>query len=84
MRYREIVESETRTVIQKLKDLINHPNTEPTIKAMAEKKLAELVGKPRPVVLRNLRSDDAPVYRNSRGPGVIKDAKPKPWVPDAF
>jgi hypothetical protein len=43
MRAREILYEDSRSTIRKLEDLINHPNTEDTIKAVARSKLKLLV-----------------------------------------
>lgn len=40
-----IDEIDSRSVVQKLKDLIDNPSTNPNVKATAERKLAALTGR---------------------------------------
>lgn len=49
MRYRELFERNNQDIIDKLKFLINHPNTEETVKRAAIEKLKSLSPKPTPL-----------------------------------
>lgn len=80
--YEVLFESDDRSKIQKLKDVINHPSTEATVKEVAQKKLdlllASMPAEARPlriVIETNLTDDllDVP-YTNAKTAGQIYEA----------
>lgn len=79
--YEVLFESDQRSKIQKLKDVINHPTTEETVKAVAQGKLDALLASmppeaipPRIIIETNLTDDllDVP-YVGHRTAGQIYD-----------
>ena len=88
--YEVLFESDDRSKLQKLKDVINHPHTEPTVKAVAQNRLDVLLASlpaeaipPRIVIETNLTDDllDLP-YIGNKTAGQIYEAlsnlKPSP------
>jgi hypothetical protein len=80
--YEVLFESDERSKIQKLRDVINHPNTEETVKAVAQGKLNLLLSSmpaeppaPRIVIETNLTDDllDVP-YVGAKTAGQIYEA----------
>lgn len=80
--YEVLFETDQRSKIQKLKDVIEHPNTEATVKAVAQNRLDVLMASmpaeppaPRIVIETNLTEDmlDIP-YTNAKTAGQIYEA----------
>ena len=86
MRYHEISESRSSSVIQKLKDLIDHPHTHPNIREIAQNKLNDLTKQEKTekveVIRQKRHVDHNPVFRQNRGLGVVDNANTKPFIPD--
>lgn len=80
--YEVLFESDERSKIQKLKDVINHPTTEATVKAVAQNKLDLLLASmpaearpPRIVIETNITEDLLEVpYVGGRTTGQLYDA----------
>jgi hypothetical protein len=76
MKYHEIFERDDSKIIANLKALIAHPNTEPNVKAVAQRKLDAILGKQGEEPAKPTSSGFQPMTYGSDG--KLKAGTPEP------